>query len=94
MEATTPAGIKKLDAGSKKSWKLHQLVDELQKWSAYSQQSAERFEEELLRYGKDHVFVMSSEANAYKDALEALGVLKKESARLKTRSRRLHGPRR
>jgi hypothetical protein len=94
MEPSANVKVSRLDAGSKRTWKLHQLADELYRWSAYLQQSAERFTEELENYGKRDVFTTNTEAKAYKDTLESLALLKKEGAQLKVRSRRLQGPRR
>lgn len=91
VEATT---VSKMEAGKKRTWKLHQLADELFKWSAYLQQSAERFEEELNTFGNKGVFATNSETKLYKDTLESLATLRKEGAQLKVRARRLHGPRR
>jgi hypothetical protein len=83
--------ISKLDAGTKKTWKLHQTIDEIQTWSAYLQQSAERFAEELAGYNLRSTFVGAQELKAYQEVAAALATLKKESTLLKTKSRRLHG---
>lgn len=83
-----------MEAGKKQTWKLHQFADELHKWSAYLQQSAERFEEELETFKAKGVFVTAAETKLHKDTLESLALLKKEGAQLKVRARRLHGPRR
>jgi hypothetical protein len=93
MEPTADVKVSKLDAGSKKSWKLHQTVDELQKWSSYLQQSAERFIEELGGHNSRLTFLSPSEQKAFKETMDGLLVLKKESSLLKTRSRRLRGKR-
>jgi hypothetical protein len=85
--------ISKLDAGTKKTWKLHQTVDELQKWSVYLQLSAERFIEEFGGYNSRSTFSSPHEQKAYKEVMDTLLLLKKESTLMKTRSRRLHGPR-
>lgn len=85
--------ISKLDAGTKKTWKLHQTVDELQKWSMYLQLSAERFLEEFAGFNSRSTFVLANEQKAFKEVMDALLILKKESTRMATRSRRLHGPR-
>lgn len=84
----------KLDAGSKKTWKLHQTVDELQTWSVYLQQSAERFLEEFTKYSSRSTFTSEFEAKAFRETMDGLRRLKKESTLLKNRSRKLHGPRR
>jgi len=78
----------------RKSWKLHQTVDELQTWSAYLQQSAERFLEEFTKYSSRSIFVTTYEAKAFQETMDGLLLLKKESSLLKSRSRKLHGPRR
>lgn len=85
--------VSKLDAGTKKTWKLHQTVDELQKWSMYLQLSAERFIEEFGGYNSRLTFVSPPEQKAFKEVMDSLLILKKESTLMKTRSRRLHGPR-
>jgi hypothetical protein len=90
----TRGKLAKLDAGSKRTWKLHQTVDELQKWSAYLQQSAEKFIEEFTEYNARSVFVTSAEEQAFQETIASLDRLKKESALLKNRSRKLHGQRR
>ena len=91
METAPTKEIRKLDAGKKKSWKLHQTVDELQTWSAYLQQSAERFLEEFTAYNSRLTFVTDPEVKAFKETMEALQLLKKESSLLKNRARKLHG---
>ena len=78
----------------RKSWKLHQSVNELQTWSAYLQQSAERFIEEFTEYSSRSIFVTEYEAKAFRETMDGLALLKKESSLLKSRSRKLHGPRR
>jgi hypothetical protein len=91
MDLSATGKVSKLDAGSKKTWKLHQTLNELQKWSAYLQQSAERFDEELEQYKS--TFLSATEAKVYKEVSEGLRLMKKESALLKSRSNRLRGPR-
>jgi len=93
MELAKAGKVSKLDAGSKRSWKLHQTVNELQTWSAYLQQSAERFLEEFTAYNSHSTFVTTPEKKAYQAVMDALLLLKKESSLMKGRSRRLHGPR-
>ena len=78
----------------RKSWKLHKSVDELQTWSAYLQQSTERFIEEFTEYSSRSIFVTTYEAKAFQETMDCLLLLKKESALLKNRSRRLHGQKR
>lgn len=85
--------ISKLDAGTKKTWKLHKTIDELQQWTVYLQLSAERFIEEFAGFNSRSTFAMAHEQKAYKEVMDALQILKKESTLMKTRSRRLHGPR-
>lgn len=82
--------LSKKDAGTKKTWKLHQTYEELHKWSAYLQLSAERFIEELEKLSA-HRPTTTREANAYNEVVAHLQTLKKESAALKTKARRLHG---
>jgi hypothetical protein len=82
-----------LTKDARKTWKLHQTVDELQTWSAYLQQSAERFLEEFTKYSSRSIFVTTYEAKAFQETMDGLLLLKKESSLLKSRSRRLHGPR-
>lgn len=91
MDLATTGKVSKLDAGSKKTWKLHQTLNELQKWSAYLQQSAERFDEELAQFKS--TFLSTTETKVYKEVSEALRLMKKESALLKSRANRLRGPR-
>jgi tRNA(Leu) C34 or U34 (ribose-2'-O)-methylase TrmL len=93
MKPSAEVKVSKLDAGSKRTWKLHQTVDELQKWSVYLHQSTERFLEEFTGYNSRSIFVTTPEKKAYQDVMNALLLLKKESSLMKSRSRRLHGPR-
>jgi hypothetical protein len=94
MGSTPEVKVSRMDAGTKKTWKVHQLAEELYKWSAYLQQSAERFEEELTALNAKTLFVTSQETKLYKDLVAGLATLKKEGAQLKVRAHRLHGPRR
>lgn len=95
METADDVRVKQLaeKANQKKTWKLHQTVDELQKWSSYLQQSAERFIEELNGHSSRLISLSLSEQKALSETLNGLQLLKKESALLKTRSRRLRPPR-
>ena len=94
MDVAPVKEVRKLDAGRKKAWKFHQTVDELQEWSAYLQQSAERFIEEFTKYNSNLTFVTEFEARAFRETMDGLALLKKESGLLKSRSRKLHGRRR
>lgn len=91
MDLATAGKVSKLDAGSKKTWKLHQTLNELQTWSAYLQQSADRFGEELEQFKS--TFLSPTEQKVFKEVMAALLLMKKESTLLKNRSTRLRGPR-
>ena len=91
---TTDKLVSKLDAGTKKSWKMHQTADELHKWSAYLQLSAERFIEEFTAHSSRLTSSSPMEAKVLREALDRLETLKKESGLLKVQARRLHGHRR
>jgi hypothetical protein len=81
--------LSKLEAGRKRTWKMHQTFDDLQKWSAYLQQSSERFEEEMQKYSSS--FVLPMEQKLMKEIKGAFTLMKKESALLKSRVHRLRG---
>lgn len=81
--------ISKLEAGTKRTWKLHQTLDEIQKWSVYLQMSSERFQEELTGYSSRSTL---GSPKRFQETMDCLQTLKKNSAMLKTLSHRLRGP--
>lgn len=93
MALDEPVKISKLDAGTKRTWKFHQSLDELQKWSMYLQMSSERFLEELDGYNSRSIFDSTGGKKLYQDTTDCLQTLKKQGALLKTLARRMRGPR-
>ena len=79
--------------GDRRIWKLREMVSNLQTWSEYLNQSALRFGEELERFNSDLIFLSPVEKLAHNQVKDSLLLMKKESALLKNRSRRLHGQR-
>jgi hypothetical protein len=83
-----------MDAGTKKAWKLHQLISEIQTWSAYLEQSAETFEAELEQRNTLKVFSTTPEKQVFKEVMQTLRELHTKSRLLRSRARRLHNPER
>lgn len=88
-----PLVISQLKPEAKRTWKMHQTVDELYKWSAFLQMSAERFLEEFTEYNSRLTSLPTREKKVLQEAMERLQTLKKESSLLKAQARRLHGRR-
>lgn len=85
--------ISQLKPESKRTWKMHQTVDQLYKWSVYLQTSAETFLEEFTEHNSRLTSLSTREKKVLQEAMERLHVLKKESSLLKAQARRLHGRR-
>ncbi len=79
--------VSTLDAGTKKTWKFYQTLDELETWSLYLQQSATNFIEAL---DKTHIGAWPErEQTLIKETRDLLKALHKQTASLSGKTRRM-----
>ena len=77
----------RIPAEDKRKWKLQQTVNDLQKWTAYLQTSAETFLGEFTQYSSSST--SDAQKKKYDAIRENVAILKKESTSLRAKLRRL-----